>query len=153
MKNCRNGCPCENYECSQTTTDTTTTTTPRTRTTVAPKTSVLILNTAVGRNVPIITDATGRVDTDLRFTFGDDTSVWLSCSLTFQNQHYVFGGSSGYVRQISRTVGCRLQRIGDLPFDHYYAACTAVGDDRIYLCFDLNSADHKTCDSTTGPFL
>ena len=125
MKNCRNGCPCENYECSQTTTDTTTTTTPRTRTTVAPKTSVLILNTARYTNPPIITDATGRVDTDLRFTFGDDTSVWLSCSLTFQNQHYVFGDSSGYVRQISQIVGCRLKGVVDKKITPFYNQSSA----------------------------
>ena len=145
-KNCPNGCPCDSYECPQTTTETTLTTT-----TVAPYTTVLILNTAFDYNVPVLTDSSGRVDTDLAFTFDENTSVRYSCSVTFKNQHFVYGGFGVYKRQISRIEGCQLRRIRDLPFDHERASCAAVGDDRIYLCFNLNSADHKKCRYAPGP--
>ena len=119
-------------------------------------TSVLILNTEESDNVPVLTDATGRVDRDLAFTFAKNTSVSYSCSVTFKNQHYVYGGDpyDGYERQISRIDGCRLRRIGDLPFDHHFGACTAVNDNRIYLCFQDgsdSSGDKKKCRYTTNP--
>ena len=119
-------------------------------------TSVLILNTEESDNVPVLTDATGRVDRDLAFTFAKNTSVLNSCSVTFKNQHYVYGGYvyDGYERQISRIDGCRLRRIGDLPFDHYKGACTAVNDNLIYLCFQDgsdSSGDKKKCRYTTNP--
>ena len=130
-----------------TTTKTTTTTTTKT-----PVTSILILNTKLSQNVPVLTDSSGRVDTNLAFTLDDNTSVWGSCSVTFQNQHYVYGGWGDYTRQISQIDGCRLRRIGDLPFDHYYAACAATSDDQIYLCFNgASSSDYKKCRYAAGP--
>ena len=79
--NCPNGCSCDDYECLQTTTDITTAT-PTITTTMTSSTSVLILNTATSFNLPVITDATGRVDTDYSVSFDENTSVHYSCSVT-----------------------------------------------------------------------
>ena len=116
-KNCLHGCPCDNYDCPLTTTQSTTTT-HLTLTTVAPGLAVLILNTFNG-NVPVITDASGQFHSLSRFTFDENTSVWRSCSITFRNHFYIYGGDGDQERQISRVDGCRL-RIGELPFDHKY---------------------------------
>ena len=90
---------------------------------------------------PVITDASGKTHTGFNFEFGENTRVYKSCSMTYRNEFLVFGGSEFYggeSRQISKISGCRLERIGTLDFDHYEAACTGVGDKRIYLCFDYD---------------
>lgn len=117
------------------------------------------MNTYSSSNIPVITDATGQVNANHAFTMDQNTLVYKSCSVTFKNQHYVFGGShhgidGDYSRQISQIDGCQLRRIGDLPFDHSYGTCTAVGDDRIYLCFNDGSwagDDYEKCRYATRP--
>ena len=47
---------------------------------------------------------------------------------------------------MSKIDGCQLNRVGDLPFEFYYGACTKffVADtEKILLCFDVNQL--KTC--------
>ena len=163
MKNCPYGCPCDNYQCQQTTTQTTTTTTASTTlittttttttTTANPNTSILILSTRYYNTKPVLTDSTGQTDTNLGFTYDEDAIVHQSCSVTFKNQHFVYGGNDNYsYRQISRIDGCQLRRIGDLSFDLNYATCTTVGNDRIYFCFtEYKSTDRKKCRYATDP--
>ena len=50
------------------------------------------------------------------FEYGTDTTAYKSCSLTFQNKAYVFGGFKNG-QQISRLNGCSLERIGELSFE------------------------------------
>ena len=40
----------------------------------------------------MIANADGLEDRTIDFEFGEETEVWGSCSLTWQNNHYVFGG-------------------------------------------------------------
>ena len=51
---------------------------------------------------------------------------------------------------------CAVRKIGDLPFNHKFAACTNVDEVNLYLCFhDGSSSDFKKCrlsNSPTGPF-
>ena len=113
--NCPTGCPCPGFQCSSTTTQITNTTTTQLTTTTTPgkpKTAVLILHSKPG-NVPIITDFNGRDDRNFRFNYGEDTTVYMSCSVTFQNEFYVFGGGSTSTnkRQIR---SCFIQRITEL---------------------------------------
>ena len=85
-------------------------------------------------NVPVITDSTGKVDTDFNFEFGENTSVYYSCSIKYKNEFFIFGGNYGDERrQISKISGCQLEQIGALDFDHYYGTCTDVNDMRILL--------------------
>ena len=99
---CPSGCPCEDYECPATTSSSTTTTaltttiTTTTTADVSDRTEVLILNTyqpnVYGSNPPVITNASGRVDKNFEFLFGQDTEVYHSCGLTWRGDFYVFGG-------------------------------------------------------------
>ena len=112
------------------------------------KTSVLILNQIKKEYfTPIITNADGKIeyaDKDFNFSFGKDTEVSFSCSVTWRGQFFVFGGEANR-RQISILNDCQLERIGSLSFDHYYGGCGNVDDEEIYLCFNIDSADNKKC--------
>ena len=132
------------------TTNTSTTTTPKTTAIPKPKTEILVLNTADKRNVPIITNASGREDRN--FTFGmENIEVYRSCGLTYRGEHYIFGGLNNKT-QISKIEGCQLMSIGQLTFSHEFGACANVADNQIYLCFhDGNSADYKKCRVASSP--
>ena len=82
------------------------------------------------------------------FERDDNTEAYRACSLTWRNQLHVFGGNVER-RQISRLTGYKLERIGDLPFDHYDGACSLMANQFIYLCFDNNNP--KQCRRSTGP--
>ena len=119
-------------------------------TTASPGTDVLILSTGKPVNVPIITNSTGREDRNFYFLMGENTQVFYSCSITWRNKHYVFGGKTEK-KQISQIVGCELKRMGNLAFDHYYGACTTVSESLIYLCFNDAPGDYKKCRVATSP--
>ena len=85
---CPQGCPCPNYECLGTTEAPTTTSTTASKI----KTSVLVLNTKLNVNVPIITDEFGREDRNFMFMFENGTSAHGGCSITWRNDFYIFGG-------------------------------------------------------------
>ena len=146
------------YQCPETTTSPSTTTTASTTstttttTTKAPllATEVLVVNTYKSYNVPIITNADGREDTNFDFVFGQGTEVRYSCSMTWNNEFYIFGGYSN-TRQISKLIGCQLTRIGELEFDHQYGACSNVADAKLYLCFNYKSSDSRICRVATSP--
>ena len=73
-----------------------------------------------------------------------------SCSVTWQNKFYVFGGND-FNRQISHLDGYRLKRIGSLDFNLQRGACTIMSE-KIYLCFhDGTSNDHKRCRKSNRP--
>ena len=58
--------------------------------------------------------------------------VHESCSVTFKNEFYVYGGYSGHDKgQISKVEGCQLRRISNLPFKFYYGGCTTVAENKI----------------------
>ena len=46
---------------------------------------------------------------------------------------------------MSKINGCQLDRVGDLPFEFHYGACTnfVPASEKILLCFDVNQL--KTC--------
>ena len=93
------------------------------------------------------------------FTWGAGTSLYRSCSMTFQNNHYVFGGDNIPLyqgspeeessTQISKLNGLKLERVGDLGFNFIDGACANVNDTMVYLCFPSN--DLKQCRFTSQP--
>ena len=86
------------------------------------------------------------------FSFGADTEVEYSCAVQYQGQYYVFGGYN-ILYQISKIVGCELQRQGDLPFQFRQGSCGVYplnGVEEILLCF--SESDRKMCHSYTGTF-
>ena len=150
MPDCRNGCPCPDYECSSTVT-----TTPST-TTISPntKSSVLVLSTRIPSgdiymNRPLLTNVDGLNDANFHFMFGAGTSVEGSCHLVWKNKLYVFGGIDSYKRQVSRLDNCTLTKIGSLNFNFVNGACTNYHDRRVYLCFDIEQ--QKLCRFAESP--
>ena len=76
-----------------------------------------------------------------------------SISVTWQNRMIVFGGRS-YKRQIAEVKDCGLDRIGDLPFDFNWGACTVGPEDQVFLCFSLTQTGFnqtKLCHSSKSP--
>ena len=114
-----------------------------------PKTSVLILNT-FEINRPIITDATGSVNTNFLFLYGEGTEAWKSCSISWKNEFYIFGGRNER-RQISKIIGCELKRVGTLSFDLLRGACSTFAEQQVFLCFDEDNSD--ACYTAADPEL
>ena len=70
------GCPCPEYACP------------------GARTSILILYGRNPSSIPVITDATGKVNyagQDFTFELSKDTEVYQSCSITYHGNFYVFG--------------------------------------------------------------
>ena len=85
------------------------------------------------------------------FVQDDKTEARMSCSINWKNELHVFGGWREK-RQISRLNGYRLERIGELAFDHYWGACSVMANQFIYLCFNIRDEnDLKRCRRSTGP--
>ena len=104
----------------------------------------------------IISDSKSMSD-DLQFTSSWRTSVRFSCGLTFQNNHYVFGGEESWLRQLSKVKGKRLVRIENLKFDFSGVSCANVDNRLVYLCFHVDKSglqkteNGKQCRFATSP--
>ena len=76
-----------------------------------------------------------------------------------EGEFYVFGGVTKS-KQISKLVGCSLQRVGEMESWLVNGACANVADQEIYLCFSVASNellqdDWRVCRIGTdslGPF-
>ena len=90
----------------------------------------------------------GGYDQLTNFEFGKGTEVQRSCSLQWQNQYYVFGGSNER-GQVSIVNGYRLERKATLDFDFTWGGCTVLNQTIIVLCFDMDEA--KTCRQSNNP--
>ena len=121
---CPSGCPCAEYDCD------------------SPRSEVLILSTRSPSNVPVMTNAAGDVDHDFYFTIDNDVDVYHSCSLTWQNEFYVYGGDIT-TTHVSKLNACRLERVGELAYNLNHVACASVSDERIYLCFDYDNINNS----------
>ena len=112
-------------------------------------TSILILNDGSERNIPVITDSTGKTEyagRDFNFHYGYKTKIKQSCSVTFRGEFYVFGGEFEQKKQIAKVTDCSLKKIGNLRFDFTYGTCAVVNEESIYLCFSNNKVDsQKQC--------
>ena len=122
-------------------------------------TSILVLNDFSEKNIPVITDSTGKVEyagRDFNFHSGFRTEVKFSCSVTFRGEFYVFGGDHIHnyqqMRQILKVTDCSIEKVGKLRFDFRYGACAAVNEESIYLCFsDRDGNSRKQCYVGTDP--
>ena len=87
----------------------------------------------------------------LDFEFGDDTEVFCSCSLQWQNHHYIFGGEKNLKmkRQVSLVNGNRLERKASLDFVFSFGGCTVLNQLTIVLCF--GDEPFKVCHQSNNP--
>ena len=162
QENCPNGCPCPNYSCQGTTSPsittttlptTTTMTTTKATTTTTPlvqNKTVLVLNSKDGWKPALLINSSGRQDEVSCFTHDTNTEAYLSCSLVWDNELYIFGSSSNR-RQISKLVQYNLKIVGSLPFDFRSGACTNMAGHKLFLCFHYSSSEYKRCRWTTNP--
>ena len=84
-----------------------------------------------------------------------DTDITGSCSVTWQNKLFVYGGFT-QKRQISVLDGYRLSLVGYLDFEFYKGACTQMNDQFIFLCFswpDSNSRCRRYTDPLGAPLM
>ena len=143
---CPHGCPCPIYECQVSTTiEDTVMTTP-----VPIHETVLVLSTRSIKHVPLLTDDNGREDRNFFFMYGQDTQVYGSCGLTFQNEFFIFGGQNAE-NQISKVAACRLDTIGQLSFNFNRGGCTSGTDNLVYLCFGSHESNGKRCHFARSP--
>jgi len=71
--------------------------------------------------------------------------------MTYQNQHYIFGGESNK-KQILQITGCSLTNIGTLAFNFRHGACANVDDNSVYLCFSIAGGnEYRLCRFSTSP--
>ena len=77
--------------------------------------------------MPVLTDITGSEIKLDNFLMGDETGVYGSCSITWQNEMYVLGGKDTLSRQISRVQRCRLTKLGSLDFNFELGGCSGPG--------------------------
>ena len=116
---------------------------------ICKRTAILVLNTNLfGSSAPQLIDIFGNSKV-ANFEFLEDTDAAIACGLTFQNEMWIYGGQRE-PRQISKVVGCSLERVGSLLFDHFLGAC-AVGGDFVYLCFNYDNNDYKRCRRSRNP--
>ena len=112
------------------------------------KDSVLVLNTYKSNKAVLISDDSYS---EPKFEYRSQTSVYKSCSLTFRNHFYVFGGMNSFNKQVSQLSGNKLERIGDLDFKLRSGACANVNNEYVYLCFHWGSYDDlRQCRYSSG---
>jgi len=100
-----------------------------------------------------IMDWNGNILNDsVNFVFGENTGLNHSCSTILNGELWVFG--AGYPgkedRQYSKVKNCKLERIGDLPFDLELAACNnfMFEIEKTLICFDKRAT--QTCHLFNG---
>ena len=101
-------------------------------------------------NVPVLTNEAGREDKDFNFKIDEEAEVWGGCSLTWENELFIFGGKSKKT-QISKVKSCRLEPIGTLAFEHNMGDCVNVASEKIVLCFNNVSGDLNKCRMASSP--
>ena len=88
------------------------------------RTEVLILSGNIDETIPVITNSFGRDDrTSFAIKRGnnyalDQADITFSCSVTWQNELFFFGGAT-YPEQILKLTNCELTGYGKLSFNHY----------------------------------
>ena len=141
---------------TSTTSTSSTTTTTTTTTSLARNKTVLVLNSRNGWKPALIVDSNGRQDELGCFAHDQNAEVLRACSVTWQNEFYIFGGELNN-RQISKLIGYNLKVVGSLAFDHYWATCTNMANRKLFLCFNVasklipHSSDDKRCRWTNEP--
>lgn len=108
---------------------------------------VLVLNSWNGWKPAVLADSGQNLGC---FERDAETEAFWSCSISWENQMYIYGGHSER-RQISRLEKLKLKRVGHLLFDHQNGACSAMGNDYIFLCFSFTDNDENKCRQAESP--
>ena len=74
-----------------------------------------VLSTRRFWNDQYLLDVNGGVSTDFEIEFEDKTEAWESCTVQYRGALYIYGGWKQRT-QISMLKGCKVERVGSLPF-------------------------------------
>ena len=116
---------------------------------------VLVLSTYTSSdNIPLVMNSAADYRL-VELMIHEEVQVYASCSLTWKNELYVFGGNEKK-NQIAmiKPLGAnwrRLELIGQLKFNHSFGDCVNVANNRVILCFNDFSSDWKRCRQATSP--
>lgn len=113
---------------------------------------VIFLGITTNLKQALLIDLNGRQDELDCFSYDDMTELEQSCTLTWHNKFFVFGGYDNK-RQISKVEDTKLTLIGSLDFDHNSLACDVMprlGPDKIFLCFSSEN-DNRRCRVALDP--
>ena len=111
---------------------------------------VLILAGTTNWEPAMLINSNGEQEQLGCFQHDSNTQAYWACSVQWQNQMYIFGGSvSTTKRQISRLFGYKVERVGSLSFDYSNGGCSAMNNQYIFLCF--SNGDYRRCRRSTGP--
>ena len=104
-----------------------------------------------------MTDISGRDDRITSFAYGEETSAFESCSIVWNNQAFVYGGTyqiNDY--QIARLDGCSLNRVGQLDFSFANGGCAVTQgaiNSEVFLCFPSSGTSKcRVSQDPMGPF-
>ena len=113
--------------------------------------SVLVLNQYLQTNQPKLITNSG-VETP-NMTFEANTEVYGSCGFLGQDQRFYILGGFTQRQQISVVDGCKVSRVGTLPFTLQFGSCAKIGSSTFVACFDSSSSKSlaKTCYKTSDP--
>ena len=53
-----------------------------------------------------------------------ESTVYHSCSVSWKNKMFIFGGTAYEKRQIAQIEDCKLKKVGELQFDLDFGTCT-----------------------------
>ena len=111
----------------------------------------VVLNSIDGWKPAMLVTSGGEQQELTCFDRDDATEADISCSVNWQNQLFIFGGRNE-TRQISRLSGYKLERVGNLLFDHWAGSCSVMGNEHIFLCFPWATNDvGNRCRLSNGP--
>ena len=96
-------------------------------------------------HTPRLIGETGELSTAFNLK---NLRVYMSCGVTHENNHYIYGGETTHKRQVLQLTDCSLSNTGTIPFNHYRGACDSWNG-IIILCFDHD--DSRQCRQATQP--
>ena len=100
--------------------------------------------------LPILIKPDGSDDKNIRFSFGSNTEVYQSCSVTWQGQMYVFGGKRSTTQVSNVTV--YIYDLIVIPVR--LARLTSVHSKKLVLCpFNINSAGAPPLVISLSPYV
>ena len=115
---------------------------------------ILVLHSQGGWKPAMLVNSAGEQQELTCFELDPMTQAYQSCSVIWNNQLFIFGGKVE-PRQISQLTGHKLERVGNLTFDHQDGSCSNMANEYIFLCFSYFNipSDSNVCRRSTGPLV
>ena len=99
----------------------------------------------------MLTNAAGTEIKDFYFEIDEESQVLNTCSVTWENELYVFGGQFPKTKQIKKVTSCRLEVVGELAYGNYFGDCVNFANEKIVFCFNNIVGDFNKCRMVSSP--